>query len=395
MNSPDLLIIGGGIMGITAALELRRRDYKVAVLDRGPLPHPQATSSDISKVVRLEYGPDELYMAMVELALPGWRRWNEELGEKLFHEVGVLMLTRRPMAPGGFEYESYQMLRRRGHQPERLTGPEISRRFPAWSPGAYADGFYHAQGGFVESGRLVQALVAHAARLGVVFYPDRPVKELLSDNGRVTAVRLEDGATMSAGHIVVSAGAWSPLLVPELAPVMPAVGQPVFHLKAAQPDLFTTPKFTVFTADIAETGWYGFPLHPRAGVIKIANHGVGQRLHSANDIPQVTAVAEQELRRFLAAALPSLAQAPIVYRRCCLYCDTLDGHLWIDRHPQQAGLTVAAGGSGHAFKFGPLLGQLIADAVEGRPNQWLPRFRWRQLAADTAGEEAARHHAPK
>jgi sarcosine oxidase / L-pipecolate oxidase len=390
MNSPDILIIGGGVFGVTAALELRARRYQVAVLDRGPIPHPQATSSDISKVVRLEYGADEQYMALVEAALPTWRRWNEALGEKLFHEVGLLILTRNHMTAGGFEYESYQMLRRRGHRPARLAGSEISRRFPAWQPGVYTDGFYHAAGGFVESGRLLQALVERAGQMGVAFYPDRPVQALVNSNGRVTGVRLEDGRLVGAGHIVVAAGAWSLLLVPELAPFMHAVGQPVFHLKPAQPDLFSQPNFTVFTADVAATGWYGFPLHPRAGVVKIANHGVGQRLHPLNDTLQVTDAAEQALCRFLAEALPALAGAPIVYRRCCLYCDTLDGHLWIDRHPEQVGLTVAAGGSGHGFKFAPLLGQLIADAVEGRPNSWLSRFRWRQLAPDTAGEEAAR-----
>jgi sarcosine oxidase / L-pipecolate oxidase len=390
MNSPDILIIGGGVFGVTAALELRARRYQVAVLDRGPIPHPQATSSDISKVVRLEYGADEQYMALVEAALPLWRRWNEALGEKLFHEIGLLILTRNPMAAGGFEYESYQMLRRRGHRPERLAGSEISRRFPAWQPGVYTDGFYHAAGGFVESGRLLQALVERAGQMGVAFYPDRPVQALVNSNGRVTGVRLEDGRLVGADYIVVAAGAWTPLLVPELAPFMHAVGQPVFHLKPAQPDLFSPPDFTVFTADVAATGWYGFPLHPRAGVVKIANHGVGQRLHPRHDKLQVTDADEQALRRFLIKALPALAGAPIVYRRCCLYCDTLDGHLWIDRHPEQAGLTVAAGGSGHGFKFAPLLGQLIADAVEGRTNPWLARFRWRQLAPDTAGEEAAR-----
>jgi glycine/D-amino acid oxidase-like deaminating enzyme len=393
MNNYDILIIGSGIFGVAAALELHGRGHKVAVLDRGPLPHPQATSSDISKIVRMEYGADEQYMAMVEAALPGWRRWNDELGETLFHEIGVLFLARTAMAAGDFEYESYQMLRRRGHHPERISSADIERRFPAWRPGVYVDGFYHAQGGFVESGRLVAALIKQAGRQGIDFYPDRPVQELLGSDGRVTGVRLPDGATMSAAHVVIAAGTWSHLLVPELAAAMHTVGQPVFHLKPEQPHLFTWPDFAIFTADIARTGWYGFPVHPHEGVVKIANHGPGRQLHPDRDVAEVTAADEQKLRRFLADALPALAGSPIVYRRCCFYCDTLDGHLWIDRHPQRAGLTVAAGGSGHAFKFGPVLGQLIADAVEGRPHPWLPRFRWRNLALDTTGEEKARHHA--
>lgn len=83
----------------------------------------------------------------------------------------------------------------------------------------------------------------------------------------------------------------------------------------------------------------------------------------------------------------------MVYTRRCLYADTLDEHLWIDRHPEIAGLSVATGGSGHGFKFAPLLGALIADSVEKRDNPWLHKFRWRELLPETAGEEAARYHA--
>src|SRR5215472_3413699 len=102
-NTVDMLVVGAGIYGITTALELKARGYQVAVLDPGPLPHPLAASTDISKVVRMEYGADETYMEMAELAFEGWLKWNVELGETLFHDVGVLVLTRAPMSPGEHE----------------------------------------------------------------------------------------------------------------------------------------------------------------------------------------------------------------------------------------------------------------------------------------------------
>ena len=388
----DTIIVGAGIFGITAALELNTRGYRVAVLDPGPLPHPLAASTDISKVIRMEYGADEQYMAMVEQALLGWQCWNEELGATLYHETGVAMLTRAPMAPGGFEYESYQLLRQRGHRPQRLDAGAIAQRFPAWKPGAFVDGFFHARAGYAESGRVVTALIDRARAKGIHVQAGQEVVELLAAGGRTSGVRSRAGQIFHAGHVVVAAGTWTPLLLPELAPMMRSVGQPVFHLKPADPLPFSPARFPVFTADIANTGWYGFPLHPREGVVKLANHGVGQRLHPGKDERIVTDADVRNLRAFLGSAFPALAGAPVVHTRRCLYCDTLDEHLWIDRHPQQLGLTVAAGGSGHGFKFAPILGQLIADAVEGRPNTWLPRFRWRHLTPNTAGQEAARHH---
>ena len=74
---------------------------------------------------------------MGERAREGWRRWNREWDEPLYHEVGGMFLTRAPMSPGGFEYESYQMLLRRGHHPERLDSAAIARRFAAWNADLY------------------------------------------------------------------------------------------------------------------------------------------------------------------------------------------------------------------------------------------------------------------
>src|SRR5512134_1702679 len=103
--APTAIVIGAGIFGVTGALALRRRGHVVHLLDPGPLPHPLAASTDISKVVRLDYGPDDDYLAVMETALARWRAWNADWPEPLFHETGVLFLTRAPMAAGGFEHE--------------------------------------------------------------------------------------------------------------------------------------------------------------------------------------------------------------------------------------------------------------------------------------------------
>src|SRR5690606_21657515 len=97
MISSDILILGAGIFGITAAIELNRRGHRVAVIDPGPIPHPLAASTDISKVVRMEYGPDRQYARMVDKAIDGFVQWNEAFGEELYHNTGVLMLTQAPM----------------------------------------------------------------------------------------------------------------------------------------------------------------------------------------------------------------------------------------------------------------------------------------------------------
>src|SRR5215467_2459807 len=133
MNERRVVVAGAGVYGLTAAIELRRRGFAVSLLDPGPLPHPLAASTDISKLIRMDYGPDEDYLVVMEDALERWRAWNAQWPEALFHETGVVFLTSSAMAPGGYEYESWRLAQAHGHPVERLDSPAIRRRFPAWN----------------------------------------------------------------------------------------------------------------------------------------------------------------------------------------------------------------------------------------------------------------------
>src|SRR3982074_2490565 len=100
------IIVGAGINGVTAAIELRKRGHKVILVDPGPLPHPLAASTDISKAVRAAYGAEEDYTALAERSIELWHEWNCQFGLELYHETGALFLRQRKMQPGDFEYES-------------------------------------------------------------------------------------------------------------------------------------------------------------------------------------------------------------------------------------------------------------------------------------------------
>ena len=144
---------------------------------------------------------------------------------------------------------------------------------------------------------------------------------------------------------------------------------------------------------MARTGYYGFPVNAQ-GVVKIASHALGRPIDP--DAPRHLApVYQTRLRRFLHDTFPALADAPVVYTRLCLYADTQDEDFWIAPDPERAGLTVAGGGSGHGFKFAPVLGDLIADAATDVVNPTLDRFRWRPEVTLAHGTEAARCHLPE
>ncbi len=396
MTERRAAVVGAGIFGVTAALALRRRGLGVTLFDPGPVPHPLAESTDISKIVRLDYGGDDEYLALMEQAMTGWRAWQSRWPEELFHEIGVAFFSRSPMAEGGFERESMARLEARGHRVQRLDGAGIHARFPAFAEGLHVDGYYNPEGGFAESGRVVAALVREAREIGVEVREGHTFTGLVEEGARVLGITTREGGRFSADEVIMAAGAWTPFALPHLAGCFHAVGQPVFHLRPADPRPFEAPRFPVFGADISRTGYYGFPAN-RDGIVKIANHGPGRRVHPSDEGPAGRVVSRDEveaLRAFLREAFPSLAEAPLAATRVCVYGDTWDEHLWIARDPEREGLTVAAGGSGHGFKFAPVLGDLIADAALGVSNPFLAKFRWRPEVRPARGQEAARRHEP-
>ncbi len=389
VESSHVVVVGAGIFGVASALALRARGHRVSIVDPGPVPHALAESTDISKIARLDYGADETYTTLMERSLEAFRRYNGRLPRPLFHETGVLFVSRSPMAPGSFEYECFHMLTRRGHQLERLEATEIRRRFPAWQ-GQYVDGYFNAQGGYVESSKFVAALLDEAVAAGVQLMVGEKIARIENEHGRVTGVVSASGQTLRADQVVIATGAWTTDLLPELSGALRSMGQPVFHLRPENPELFRPEVFPVFGADISRTGYYGFPIN-QDGVVKIANHGIGRAMHPESSERQVTPDEERSLRGFLAETFPSLSNAPIVYTRVCVYGDSRDEHFWISRHPDIEGLVVAAGGSGHGFKFGPVIGDLVADALFGVDNQMLKKFRYRPDITAEHGDEPARY----
>jgi glycine/D-amino acid oxidase-like deaminating enzyme len=384
-----VIVVGAGINGVTAAIELKKRGHKVVLVDPGPLPHPLAASTDISKAVRAAYGADEEYTELAERSIKLWREWNEEFGVEMYHEIGVMFVRQREMNRGDFEYESFKILERRGHKIERMNSARLWKRFPAWNPELYQDGVLELEAGYVESSPVVATLIERAKSLGIELCQRARFSELDEGDDCLKGIVLDSGQRISGDVVVVTVGAWTPYVLPFTQKFFRATGQPVFHLKPRQPELFAAERFPVFGADISTTGYYGFPLS-REGIVKIANHGPGREMSPESSKRAVTPQEEQNLRDFLSSTFSALAEAPIVYTRICLYCDTNDGHFWIAPDPERRGLIVATGDSGHGFKFAPVLGEIIADAVEGKSNPLLQKFRWRPEIHAGEQKEAAR-----
>jgi glycine/D-amino acid oxidase-like deaminating enzyme len=280
------------------------------------------------------------------------------------------------------------MLNRLGYRPERATREFLESRFPSWNPDLYSDGFFHSIGGFAQSSLVIECLAAEARALGVDILEGVSAGRLIETGNVIRGIETSDGVAIEADETILAAGAWTPRWLPELKFAFTTVAQPVFYLQPRDPQPFRSGVFPVFTADIKKTGWYGVPSDTR-GIVKLANHGPG-RLLDPDDDRRVLEKERGRLRGFLEESFPDLAGARISGEKVCIYCDTQDGDFLITRHPERKGLTLATGGSGHAFKFAPVMGGWIADAVAGWPNSDLARFYWRELGRGIMKSESAR-----
>ncbi|HLF03325.1 MAG TPA: FAD-dependent oxidoreductase [Anaerolineales bacterium] len=393
MTMLNIVIVGAGVFGATAAVELRRRGHRVQLLDPGPLPHPLAASTDISKAIRTDYGSDDDYTQMVMDSLPIWRQWNKDFRTTLYYEPGVMFLIQAPLESRPFEQASYKRAVEHGLNPVRLNPDLIRERFPAWNAERYIDGYYNPVGGFVLSGQVVTTLLKYGQSLGVELHEGQTFERFIENGSRIRGIVTRDGSHFEANLVLVAAGQWMPHILPWTKPFFRSNGMPVWWLQPPDPELFAPPRLVGFGADMTVTGYYGFPLHPEQRVVKIANHGVGREMHPESPERAVTAVETERLREFLKYTFPALADAPITHTRVCLYCDTWDGHFWIDHDPERDGLVLATGGSGHGLKFAPLFGPLIADVVERKPNRYAAKFRWRPEVRGARNEEEARYKA--
>ena len=374
-TQPSIVVAGAGIFGLSAALELRSRGYAVTVVDPGPVPYPLAASNDVSRMVRMDYADDKLYSDLAAEAIEGWHALNERRGRPLYHEDGFLVLTSHPLESPAVERQSYDLLTAAGWPLERLDSGTVAERFPLWNAEHYTDGYYNPRGGWAEAGETVLFMAAEAQAAGIEIRSGFTAQTLLIDSGRAVGIRSADSEEVRADAVLVAAGVWTPRLVREMQDMMTPVAQTLVYLRPTLPERFRPPSFPPWGADIPRTGWYGFPANTE-GVVKMANHGPG-RVVDADAPRDADDAVIQSCRDFLADSLPELANAPLAGSRACFYNDTWDADFYITRHPQVEGLTIATGGSGHAFKFTPVLGKVTADVIEGKQNRYAERFAWR------------------
>lgn len=356
----DVVVIGLGVIGLSTAMALARRGRAVVGIDRWGSGHRVTSSTGASRSIRVAYD-DERYVRLAREAFAGWRRLEASQGVTLLVETGQVDL-----GPDAKLDALTAAMSGAGVGFDELDATGARRRFPELAMRPGERGLFHAEAGTVLADAAMRALTADAAQAGAALsMPERCVAiELAPDGAEVVT----DRRTVHASQVVIAAGPWSGELLRTVGielPLAPAVAQVTF---VRAPQLVGRPGLADWLMDDG-VGVYGHPV-PGVGYKFAFDAGsVEPWLPDVEEWPPD--LAEQDrLVAWLGARLPGVEPRVALTQRHP-WTMTPDGDFAIDR---RGPIVVAAGCSGHAFKFGPALGALVADVADGSPRDDLGLF---------------------
>lgn len=366
----DFAVIGAGVFGTWTARYLRDTGASVALIDAYGPANSRASSGGETRVIRMGYGPDELYTEWAVRSLPVWQDFQRRTGLEVFHRTGVLWL--------GTERDSYtdaawQVMSRMGVKCERLNQAEVRTRYPQLRFDDVTWALLEPESGLLMARRGVQAVVADAMRNGVE-YIQAAVAPPSATTARLPELKLSTGRTLQAGHFIFACGPWLPKVFPQLlgGRIFPTRQEIFFLGPPAGSTNFRPPKMPVWLHHNHPDIPYSLPDVDGRG-FKLAFDRHGESFDPDSDSRVVSPESVAHLRTFLRRHIPELAGAPVVETRVCQYENTSNGDFLIDRHPEMENVWLVGGGSGHGFKHGPALGEYVTRLIT-QGGQAEPRF---------------------
>ena len=355
-----VVVVGAGIMGSWTARWLRRAGHAVTLVDRHGPGNRLGSSGDESRITRSSHGPDRHYPRWQRRALDQWKALEREAGERLFVPCGVVWLANERQS---FEGDSAVSLGELGIPFERWTPHEFARRVPVMRPEGVPWALFEPEAGALLAVNAVSATIAAFEREGGKVIVGRAEPPAV-DGGVLDRIRLDDGRTLDADAFVFAAGPWLPDLFPALlGGLIVTHRQAVMKFEVPAGDPRYGPDRMPAWVDF-EGSFYGFPSFDGVS-IKACPDWLGP-IERPDDSERVVAdVTIAGSRAILRKRFPALADQPVVKTWTCFYEITSDAHFVIDRHPALANTWIAGGGTGHAFKHGPVIGEYLAALVTG------------------------------
>jgi monomeric sarcosine oxidase len=359
-RQPHIAVIGAGAFGGWTALFLRRQGARVTLVDAWGPGNSRASSGGETRVIRATYGPRAVYTKMSARALTLWKEHQTRWHRQLYHGIGVLWLVE---SDEQYEKAALPILRDARVQFEELPGAEVARRFPQINCEQVRWAILEKDGGYLTARRACAAVLEGFLAEGGAYRQVAVQAPIQTQGAELSSVVLSDGSRLTADRFVFACGPWLGALFPDVVGerVKPT-RQEVFFFGTPPGDRRHTEEALPVWADHGTRFMYGIPGNEWRG-FKVADDTRGPVFDPTTGERTPTAAALQSARDYLAYRFPGLKGAPLLESRVCQYEQSPDEHFIIDHHPDAANAWIVGGGSGHGFKHGPALGELVARLV--------------------------------
>jgi sarcosine oxidase len=371
----DAIVIGIGGMGSAALYHLALRGASVLGLEQFDIPHDLGSSHGVTRIIRLAYWEHPAYVALVRRAYTLWRELERDSDERLLVVTGCVDAggdnsthitgVRHACAAFHLDHQEYD-------------SDSLRRRFPGYRLAADAVAIFQPDGGFVRPERCIVAHVAGARRRGAEVHTRERVVRWGTRGGAAHVTT--DRGDYEARALMLTAGAWTSSLVPQLARPLSPERQVMLWTDPIRPDFFQVATFPVFYIDVAEGAFYGFPVYEVPGFKIGKYHHRFERVDPDTMDRECHAEDEEVLRQAVRRYFPD-ANGPTLAMKTCLFTNTRDEHFVIDVAATNPRIVVAAGFSGHGFKFCSVVGEILADlALDGATRHDVSLFSIDRLA---------------
>ncbi|HLV26900.1 MAG TPA: FAD-dependent oxidoreductase [Gemmatimonadales bacterium] len=363
------VVVGAGAFGGWTALHLIEQGFDVTLVDAYGPGSARATSGDETRGLRYAYGRRDVYTRLAVDARKRWMERQEDWGVTIALPAGRLSMA--PEVTASMQ-DAQAIFDRRGLPYEYLDAAEIRYRWPQFGPDGLAMAMYEPDALALRANLACRVVADTVTRQGgrvIIGKVQAP-----ASTGPISSVMLGNGETLNADVFVFACGAWLPRLFPELlGDRIRVVRRDVLLFGPPAGDArFSYPNLPNWTESGQRT--YGFPDVFGAG-FKVAPSGGNETFNPDTDERFPSGESIARARAYLALRFPDMAKQPLVHYRVCQLENTADEHFLIDRHPEMENVWIAGGGSGHAFKHGPALGNYIARRVNGEdPDAELTRL---------------------
>jgi sarcosine oxidase len=370
-----VVVVGAGAFGGWTALHLLRRGARVTLLDAWGPGNSRASSGGETRVIRATYGPRAVYTRMAARALQLWKEHEQRWGRKLYHGIGVLWLAE---SDDQYERAALPLLKEAAVRFEELSGAETARRYPQINCERVRWAIFEQDGGYLTARRACAAVLEGFLAEGGA-YRQLAVMPPTPGGTALANITLSDGTTLGADSFVFACGPWLGKLFPDvIGDRVRATRQEVFFFGTPPGDRRFGEDALPVWADHGTHFMYGIPGNEWRG-FKLADDTRGPPFDPTAGERLPSPEALQAARDYLAFRFPGLRGAPLLEARVCQYENSPDEHFIIDRHPAVGNVWLVGGGSGHGFKHGPAVGELVAQLVlsAGTPD---PQFRLSRFA---------------